>query len=88
MPDTIVDETLDSAAKVEVAATAHGTAGFCPYPGLRAFYTAERDWYFGREMHVDAMLTLLETRRFLADVGSSGSGKSSLVFDGLIPALK
>ena len=60
----------------------------CPYPGLRAFFTEERDWYFGREAHVDAMLTCLESGRFLAVVGSSGSGKSSLVFAGLIPALR
>jgi WD40 repeat protein len=59
----------------------------CPYPGLRAYFTGERDWYFGREEHVDAMLSRLEESRFLAVVGSSGSGKSSLVFAGLIPAL-
>ena len=59
----------------------------CPYPGLRAYFTRERDWYFGREEHVDAMLSRLEESRFLAVVGSSGSGKSSLVFAGLIPAL-
>jgi WD40 repeat protein/energy-coupling factor transporter ATP-binding protein EcfA2 len=60
----------------------------CPYPGLRAFFTEERNWYFGREEHVDAMLSRLESNRFLAVVGSSGSGKSSLVFAGLIPALR
>jgi WD40 repeat protein len=59
----------------------------CPYPGLRAFFADEREWFFGREAHVDAMLTCLESSRFLAVVGSSGSGKSSLVFAGLIPAL-
>jgi WD40 repeat protein/energy-coupling factor transporter ATP-binding protein EcfA2 len=59
----------------------------CPYPGLRAYSTGERDWYFGREEHVDAMLSRLEESPFLAIVGSSGSGKSSLVFAGLIPAL-
>ncbi|HYJ03844.1 MAG TPA: hypothetical protein VEX43_01840 [Chthoniobacterales bacterium] len=62
-------------------------AADCPYPGLRAFFTEERHWYFGREEHVDAMLSRLESNRFLAVVGSSGSGKSSLVFAGLIPAL-
>src|ERR1044072_685752 len=88
MPDAIVDQTFHAKVVIEAVKGARGTAGFCPYPGLRAFYTAERDWYFGRETHVDAMLTLLETSRFLAVVGSSGSGKSSLVFAGLIPALK
>jgi WD40 repeat protein len=61
--------------------------GFCPYPGLRAFFTEEREWYFGREAHINDMLVRLETDRVLALVGSSGSGKSSLVYAGLIPAL-
>lgn len=60
----------------------------CPYPGLRAFFTDETDWYFGRETHVHAALMRIEESRFLAIVGASGSGKSSLVFAGLIPALK
>ena len=60
----------------------------CPYPGLRAFITGEERWFFGREAHVDDLLTRLENQRFLAIVGSSGSGKSSLVFAGLIPALR
>jgi WD40 repeat protein/energy-coupling factor transporter ATP-binding protein EcfA2 len=60
----------------------------CPYPGLRAFFTDEADWYFGRESHVHAALTRMEDHRFLAIVGASGSGKSSLVFAGIIPALK
>lgn len=58
-----------------------------PYPGLRPFRQDEADLFFGREEQVEAMLAKLETHRFLAVVGSSGCGKSSLVRAGLLPAL-
>lgn len=60
---------------------------FNPFPGLRAFEEEEDILFFGREKQVDELLTKLRTVRFLAVIGSSGSGKSSLVKSGLIPAL-
>lgn len=59
-----------------------------PYPGLRPFTADEAVIFFGRGEQIDDMLTRLEDRRFLAVVGASGSGKSSLVKAGLIPALR
>jgi WD40 repeat protein len=58
-----------------------------PFPGLRPFRSDEHHLFFGREDQVDSMIAILATRRFLAVVGSSGSGKSSLVHCGLEPAL-
>ncbi|MES2373036.1 MAG: hypothetical protein V4557_10695 [Bacteroidota bacterium] len=58
-----------------------------PFPGLRAFEEDEDVLFFGREKQVDELLTKLRTTRFLAVIGSSGSGKSSLVKSGLIPSL-
>jgi WD40 repeat protein len=58
-----------------------------PYPGLRPYLQAESDLFFGRAEQVNRMLSRLEDNRFLAVVGSSGSGKSSLVRAGLLPAL-
>lgn len=58
-----------------------------PYPGLRPFTRSEGDIFFGRQEHIAQILEKLETSRFVAIVGSSGSGKSSLVHAGLIPAL-
>lgn len=58
-----------------------------PYPGLRPFRTDEEHLFFGREQQVDRMIDKLATHRFLAVVGTSGSGKSSLVNCGLRPAL-
>lgn len=59
-----------------------------PFPGLRPF---EAEWchlFFGREAQIDAVLGALHHARFLGVVGSSGSGKSSLIRAGLIPALR
>jgi len=58
-----------------------------PFPGLRPFQVAEEHLFFGRETQVDAMVDKLGATRFLAVVGTSGSGKSSLVNCGLVPAL-
>ncbi len=62
-----------------------------PYKGLRAFEAADSRDFFGRETLIEKLVKRLgETgslSRFLAVVGPSGSGKSSLVKAGLIPAL-
>ena len=58
-----------------------------PYPGLRPFEFHEAEIFFGREQHVDRLLEILQRERFLAVIGPSGSGKSSLVRAGMLPAL-
>jgi WD40 repeat protein/serine/threonine protein kinase len=62
-----------------------------PYKGLRAFSSADEQDFFGREKLVQKLLDRLasddEYSRILAVIGPSGSGKSSLVKAGLIPAL-
>lgn len=60
----------------------------CPYVGLDAFAEEQRSVFFGRERLVQEALHSLETSRLLVIVGPSGSGKSSLVLAGLLPALK
>lgn len=60
----------------------------CPYRGLRAFDEADAEFFFGREGDVQRLLERLKGTRFLAVLGPSGSGKSSLVRAGLVPALK
>ncbi len=62
-------------------------AGANPFPGLRPFREDEESLFFGRESQVDAMVDKLAATRFLAVLGTSGSGKSSLVNCGLRPAL-
>lgn len=59
-----------------------------PYLGLRAFESAEGDYFFGRVLAVRALLDCLKDGRFLGVIGRSGCGKSSLVKAGLLPELK
>src|SRR5215212_146667 len=59
-----------------------------PFPGLRPFETDEYRLFFGREGQADELLTRLQRTRFLAVVGTSGSGKSSLIRAGLMPGLR
>ena len=62
-------------------------SGRDPFPGLRPFEPHESDLYFGRDEQCDDLLSRLARRRLVAVVGMSGSGKSSLVRAGLLPAL-
>nr|WP_104992178.1 protein kinase [Deinococcus sp. NW-56] len=59
-----------------------------PYKGLRAFQEADAPDFFGRERVTRALLEHLAGARFLVLVGPSGSGKSSVVRAGLLPALR
>ena len=54
-----------------------------PFPGLRPFGFADRGFFFGRERQAFALYRLVEGGRFIAVIGGSGSGKSSLVLAGL-----
>jgi len=71
--------------------------GLCPYKGLSYFDEADADLFVGREALTakltECVLSLTSSReagkvRFFAIVGASGSGKSSLVRAGLVPALR
>ncbi len=59
-----------------------------PFPGLRSFSQDESDLFFGREGQSDELARKLGKTRFVAVVGTSGSGKSSLVRAGLLPSLQ
>jgi tetratricopeptide (TPR) repeat protein len=59
-----------------------------PYPGLRPFGRDEGHLFFGRDHCIDDMVKRLAERRFLAVLGASGTGKSSLVRSGLFSALE
>ena len=59
-----------------------------PYPGLRPFEEVDGPIFFGRQTQIAVLLRRLEKYRFVAIIGSSGSGKSSLVRAGLLPAIK
>ena len=72
-----------------------GSRTDCPYRGLTAFDIKDADLFFGRDAVTDWILSMLRgtqsstgPRRFIAIVGASGSGKSSLARAGLLAALK
>ncbi|MFB8240607.1 hypothetical protein ACFC58_29115 [Kitasatospora purpeofusca] len=75
------------AAVREVAAGDGDDAG-APYRGLARFEPGDRDRFCGRDRLVADLLALVDSRRLVAVVGASGSGKSSLLRAGLIPALR
>ncbi len=58
-----------------------------PFVGLRSFEESEDYLFFGRGKQIDELLKKLKNSHFLAVIGSSGSGKSSLVKSGLLPAV-
>jgi len=75
----MIDQTLPAATEPAVR--------FNPFPGLRPFQFEESHLFFGRDGQSERLIAKLAAKRFLAVVGTSGSGKSSLVRAGLLPAL-
>ncbi|HEX5901944.1 MAG TPA: BTAD domain-containing putative transcriptional regulator [Actinomycetota bacterium] len=79
-------------AEITAVAAAPPLEARNPYKGLRPFDEADADDFFGREAFVDRLLKRWSRSgpqgRFLAVVGPSGSGKSSAVRAGLVPALR
>jgi WD40 repeat protein/tRNA A-37 threonylcarbamoyl transferase component Bud32 len=61
--------------------------GICPFKGLASFEPADADYFFGRERLVAELVARLVGAGFLGIVGPSGSGKSSVLRAGLLPAL-
>ncbi|MBL8329100.1 MAG: hypothetical protein JNJ71_09635 [Rubrivivax sp.] len=59
-----------------------------PYPGLRPFLDHESVLLKGRDSQIDSILERLKRTHFVAVIGGSGSGKSSLIRAGLVPRLR
>ncbi len=62
----------------------------CPFRGLFAFREEDADYFCGREVFTETLVEAVKTQRkpLVAVIGSSGSGKSSVVFAGLAPRLR
>ena len=58
-----------------------------PYPGLAAFTEQDAEYFFGREVEVEAVWKKLKRPRLLGVIGPSGAGKSSFLRAGLLPTL-
>ena len=59
----------------------------CPYPGMVPYRAEDARFFYGRDDEIRRMAQLLRHQRFLMVIGPSGSGKSSLVYAGLVPEL-
>ncbi len=59
----------------------------CPYPGMVPYRAEDARFFYGRDDEIKRMVQLLRRQRFLMVIGPSGSGKSSLVYAGLLPEL-
>ena len=59
-----------------------------PYQGLGAFGEEDAAFFYGRERFVDGLVKAVQSQPLVGVIGPSGSGKSSVVFAGLIPKLR
>ena len=68
--------------------TGRSSTGRCPWLGLRSYDVDDAERFFGRDEHVAECLAVLSSTSFLALVGPSGSGKSSLLRAGVLASLR
>ncbi len=83
-----IKSTIVSNAEVKDLENLPPEAGESPFPGLRYFDETDANLFFGREALTAKIIGRLATTRFLTVIGASGSGKSSIVRAGVIPALR
>jgi len=83
-----IKSTIVSNAEVKDLENLPPEPGEPPFQGLQYFDEKDADRFFGRETLVAKIVGRLATTRFLTIIGASGSGKSSVVRAGVIPALR
>lgn len=80
---------LTEPAEVPISPRVPREIGPCPYRGLSAFQEEDSIYFFGREQFTSKLLDSIQNNALLTVIlGSSGSGKSSIVYAGLIPKLR
>jgi len=83
-----IKSTIIGAAEAQELENLPPEPGESPYQGLQYFDEKDSDRFFGRELLTAKLVNRLSQTRFLAIIGASGSGKSSLIRAGVIPALR
>jgi len=68
--------------------THNSTPMACPYKGLISYTEQDADLFCGRDQWIQAIYDDLQEQSFVALTGASGSGKTSLIFGGIIPKLR
>ena len=84
----ICKNTLDAPAKWEDLGGLTGKLPHSPYKGLSAFQEEDAKYFFGREQFIADLVEAVNRKALVPVVGASGSGKSSVVFAGLVPQLR
>ena len=84
----ICKNSLDAPVKWEDLGGLTGKLPDCPYKGLSAFMEEDAEYFFGREQFIADLVEAVNTKSLVPVVGASGSGKSSVVFAGLVPLLR
>jgi WD40 repeat protein/class 3 adenylate cyclase len=85
-PPRVHEEALEAAGLPDYSVPPAAVP--CPYKGLVQFEPDDAELFFGREHLVEDLVGRLDVAPFLAVVGPSGSGKSSLVRAGVVPELQ
>ena len=80
--------SLRAALRGEAIAASTIRAQVCPYRGLEPFREEDAPFFCGRDDAIRDLVAKVQAHAFIVVVGASGSGKSSLVFAGLLPALR
>ena len=80
--------SLRAALRGEAIAASIIRAQVCPYRGLEPFREEDAPFFCGRDDAIRDLVAKVQAHAFVVVVGASGSGKSSLVFAGLLPALR
>jgi WD40 repeat protein/energy-coupling factor transporter ATP-binding protein EcfA2 len=92
MDAVLIEDWMDALSRVRRAPGPRPAGAPVPYRGLASFQPEDAGWFYGRQRLTDALLSHLRSQYsaggLLVAVGSSGSGKSSLLRAGVIPALK
>ena len=88
----IAEQRYPSAAALaraleEVTLQVEGAEDVHPYPGLASFTEEDAEYFFGRELEVEAMWKKLRRPHLLGLIGPSGAGKSSFIRAGLLPVM-
>ena len=85
----LADEVTELRATQERVSIPQGNGAtvICPFKGLTAFDAVDAEYYFGRERLIAELVARLVGTRLLGIIGPSGSGKSSALRAGLLPAL-
>lgn len=74
--------------KIKCEISQESTNILCPFPGIISFKEKDKDYFYGRDQEIFEAITSLKSFPFLSIIGPSGSGKSSLVYAGIIPHLR